>query len=613
MSEKSRSILKSYFETGDRPTQQQFADLIDSIINTTSDNITVDSVSKNIGLGTEMPRTRLDTGTGLLSGAANDYLRAQQSLSGGGTVAWAGPGSIDGLSWTSRFLATSIGPIDTFAEGYIVIDMPLADIPASNVYDGADRVLGTDGAIVLNNNEALYAVHTVGGLSTEVELRIEHQDTSFYAPSNWILIAVVNGDDGSIKLGIGGAIAPGETNDSGGGGGDSGWTYDDVNGLVTNETDNIGIGTLTPGQKLTVVGGEIRHAYSDPSTGYLEMYNSDPFSIINHVGSNDLYIRRNGNDIMTFDVSDNVGIGTISPNRKLTVVGGAIRHASSSLQTDYIEMFHDGINSNVNHVGVGNINFGSNGTSWMTLDGSNTDLFNGPRLTVSGGTIRALNSVDATNYMDMFTGFSSSYIRHYGSGSLYLSTDGATLMLENSSNKRVGINTFTPESDLHILQTAGGSNNGIRLQNNTDIYNIMNSGGYLYLTINNTIGAIIYPDGSYNTISDQRFKKDIEGLGKTLQKVKKLNPVSFSLKHLKDAKKSIGFIAQEVQALFPEAVNKAKSLEEGGEDILSISYSDFGPIAIKAIQEQQILIEKQAGQIKRLQGKVSTIERKLKN
>jgi hypothetical protein len=33
MAEKNRTELKSYFETGDRPTQDEFVDLIDSAVN----------------------------------------------------------------------------------------------------------------------------------------------------------------------------------------------------------------------------------------------------------------------------------------------------------------------------------------------------------------------------------------------------------------------------------------------------------------------------------------------------------------------------------------------------------------------------------------------------
>jgi hypothetical protein len=37
MAEKNRVTLKSYFETGDRPTQENFADLVDSFVNRTDD------------------------------------------------------------------------------------------------------------------------------------------------------------------------------------------------------------------------------------------------------------------------------------------------------------------------------------------------------------------------------------------------------------------------------------------------------------------------------------------------------------------------------------------------------------------------------------------------
>ena len=37
MANQTRDILKSWFETGDKPTQQQFADLIDSCTNKSDD------------------------------------------------------------------------------------------------------------------------------------------------------------------------------------------------------------------------------------------------------------------------------------------------------------------------------------------------------------------------------------------------------------------------------------------------------------------------------------------------------------------------------------------------------------------------------------------------
>lgn len=58
MSEQSRTTLKSYFQTGSVPSQANFGDLIDSFINETDDQVSVDS-KHNMGLGFTLPPARL--------------------------------------------------------------------------------------------------------------------------------------------------------------------------------------------------------------------------------------------------------------------------------------------------------------------------------------------------------------------------------------------------------------------------------------------------------------------------------------------------------------------------------------------------------------------------
>ncbi len=55
MSKQNRTTLKTYFETGDRPTQGQFCDFIDSTINGMEDEITVDPASKFVKIGQFVP------------------------------------------------------------------------------------------------------------------------------------------------------------------------------------------------------------------------------------------------------------------------------------------------------------------------------------------------------------------------------------------------------------------------------------------------------------------------------------------------------------------------------------------------------------------------------
>jgi hypothetical protein len=144
---------------------------------------------------------------GILSGAGNDYTKMQFTLSGGGTVTWAGAGGK--LKWTVRFLAIP-GATASTPNGYVEIDQPVTNIPAGQVWDGYARTADADG-VVLTNWEALWAVHTVGGVAAAITYHITSYNAGFDAPSNWILVAAVNGDDGSIKLGNGFTLALGGT------------------------------------------------------------------------------------------------------------------------------------------------------------------------------------------------------------------------------------------------------------------------------------------------------------------------------------------------------------------------------------------------------------------
>ena len=47
MAQKTKAVLKAFFETGDKPTQQQFSDWLDSYVHK-DDSISVDKVA---GLG----------------------------------------------------------------------------------------------------------------------------------------------------------------------------------------------------------------------------------------------------------------------------------------------------------------------------------------------------------------------------------------------------------------------------------------------------------------------------------------------------------------------------------------------------------------------------------
>ena len=94
--------------------------------------------------------------------------------------------------------------------------------------------------------------------------------------------------------------------------------------------------------------------------------------------------------------------------------------------------------------------------------------------------------------------------------------------------------------------------------------------------------------------SDIRLKKNIKNLNYGLEEVLKLRPVSFYYKtDTTNTEPKIGFIAQEVESLVPEAVQIWKDSMQ----TRHMLYAEMVPVLTKAIQEQQVIIESQKKEI----------------
>lgn len=98
--------------------------------------------------------------------------------------------------------------------------------------------------------------------------------------------------------------------------------------------------------------------------------------------------------------------------------------------------------------------------------------------------------------------------------------------------------------------------------------------------------------GFYAT-SDARLKKDIKDSAYGLSELLKLRPVTYKWKQGNDPAEHNGLIAQEVQAVFPAAVR--------GGTKLSVDYGSIIPVMIKAIQQQQQVIQQQEARIASLE------------
>ena len=94
--------------------------------------------------------------------------------------------------------------------------------------------------------------------------------------------------------------------------------------------------------------------------------------------------------------------------------------------------------------------------------------------------------------------------------------------------------------------------------------------------------------------SDYRFKDNIKTITGAVDKVKQLRGVEYTLKS--NGKDSVGVIAQEVEAVYPQLVHTSDE-RLGVTDAKAVNYSSLIGVLIEAIKEQQTQIEDLKAQV----------------
>jgi hypothetical protein len=105
---------------------------------------------------------------------------------------------------------------------------------------------------------------------------------------------------------------------------------------------------------------------------------------------------------------------------------------------------------------------------------------------------------------------------------------------------------------------------------------------------------------AFGSTSDQRVKENIVDLSSQLDKIMALRPVEFNYLESYGGGHQIGFIAQEMQQVYPDVISEDDSFEK----IMSITgWSKTEARLVKAIQEQQALIESLTTRLTALENK----------
>ena len=268
--------------------------------------------------------------------------------------------------------------------------------------------------------------------------------------------------------------------------------------------------------------------------------------------------------------------------------------------------------------------FNQNGNTCICDGDGQATLFVGyPNLNITSARFRG------TTYHSVFNDAALSGTRH-----TYINAgkNGSAVMLNDitSGNIRMGISTTSasdatkvginidPTDILDIRQVSGY---GLALINanfgywSLSVFKNLTEPGSDLNTICNDVykGNFFHIDGKYYPGSDRRLKTKIEPLPSLLDRIMALRPVEYEMKfHNPGRLKSIGFIAQDVKPLFPELTGYEQGNDfgyEGMTDLYTLQYDGFGPLAIKAIQEQQQTLKQLKQQNEWLRQKVEAAEK----
>jgi len=90
----------------------------------------------------------------------------------------------------------------------------------------------------------------------------------------------------------------------------------------------------------------------------------------------------------------------------------------------------------------------------------------------------------------------------------------------------------------------------------------------------------------FRSASDSSMKYEVKLLTDGLDKVQKLRAVTFKWKGEENNTRTIGFLAQDVEKVLPEAV-----FTNPYDNLMGINYSEITPVLVQAIKEQQQQIE----------------------
>lgn len=170
--------------------------------------------------------------------------------------------------------------------------------------------------------------------------------------------------------------------------------------------------------------------------------------------------------------------------------------------------------------------------------------------------------------------------------SLSNTVDGLVQMV-NFEQKRIyadSISSYTPDASIQLLSPM--NLNGVNITGGGSVLvagDGATTGSFTSLVVDasGTFGGVVYASG-FVTLSDERRKREIELFDPArLDYIDRVQGYTYSL----EGRRDIGFLAQELQTVFPELVHKE------GED-LHVNYQGMIPVLLEAIKDLRARVDR---------------------